>query len=76
MNVAAQHGLVASGTGGVWRVLADDGAEYEAVLRGRLKKSDTGRRADGSIRRDPGAAEAERLTLAVGDRVRLERDVR
>ena len=73
---AAQHGLVSSGTGGVWRVIADDGAEYEAVLRGRLKKADTGRRADGSIRRDTVAAEASTLKLAVGDRVRLERDVR
>lgn len=76
MSVAAQHGLVASGTGGVWRVLADDGAEYEAVLRGRLKKTDTGRRADGSIRRDTIEADAATLKLAVGDRVRLERDVR
>ena len=75
-GVAAQHGLVSSGTGGVWRVIADDGAEYEAVLRGRLKKTDTGRRADGSMRRDTVAAEAATLKLAVGDRVRLERDVR
>jgi ribosome biogenesis GTPase len=76
LDIAAQHGLVASGTGGVWRVIADDGSEYEAVLRGRLKKSDTGRRADGSIRRDTVAAEASAMKLAVGDRVRLERDVR
>jgi len=75
-GVAAQHGLVSSGTGGVWRVLADDGAEYEAVLRGRLKKSDSGRRSDGSMRRDTIAADAATLKLAVGDRVRLERDVR
>ena len=75
-NIAAQHGLVASGTGGVWRVIADDGAEHEAVLRGRLKKSDSGRRADGSMRRDTVAAEAATLKLAVGDRVRLERDAR
>ncbi|HET9453461.1 MAG TPA: ribosome small subunit-dependent GTPase A [Gemmatimonadaceae bacterium] len=67
-------GTVTSGTGGVWKVLGDDGAEHEAVLRGRLKKADTGRRADGSIRRDTIAAAAENLKLAVGDRVRLERD--
>jgi ribosome biogenesis GTPase len=66
-------GTVASGTGGVWRVLADDGGEHEAVMRGRLKKADTGRRADGSIRRDTIAAAADTLKLAVGDRVRLER---
>jgi hypothetical protein len=43
-----QHqGVVASGTGGVWRVVAEDGSECEAVLRGRLKKSDAGQRADG-----------------------------
>lgn len=69
-------GIVTSGTGGVWRVLADDGQEYEAVLRGRLKKSEAGRRADGSLRRDTVAAAAETLKLAVGDRVRLERDTR
>jgi len=73
---AAQHGVVANGTGGVWRVIADDGNEYEAALRGRLKKSDAGRRAGGSIRRDTIAAAAETLKLAVGDRVRLERDTR
>ena len=67
-------GLVASGTGGLWRVIADDGQEIEASMRGRLKKADTGRRADGSIRRDTIAAAAETLKLAVGDRVRLERD--
>ena len=71
---ATQLGLVTSGTGGVWRVRADDGEEHEAVLRGRLKKADTGRRADGSIRRDTVAAAADIIKLAVGDRVRLERD--
>jgi ribosome biogenesis GTPase len=69
-----RRGIVSNGTGGVWRVLADDGAEYDAVLRGRLKKADTGRRADGSIRRDTIAAAADMVKLAVGDRVRLERD--
>lgn len=73
--MTAKHsGVVRSGTGGVWQVLADDGNEYEAVLRGRLKKSDAGRRADGSIRRDTVASAAKKLKLAVGDRVRLARD--
>lgn len=68
------NGVVASGTGGVWRVLAENGEEVEASMRGRLKKADTGRRADGSIRRDTAAASAATTKLAVGDRVRLERD--
>ena len=67
-------GTVCSGTGGVWRVMTDDGSEIEAVLRGRLKKSDTGKRADGSIRRDTVASAAEKLKLVVGDRVNLERE--
>lgn len=58
MSVAAHRGIVSSGTGGVWRVLSDDGKEYEAVLRGRLKQTDSD------------------VKLAVGDRVRLERDAR
>src|SRR3954471_8136056 len=69
-----QLGLVTSGTGGVWQVLAEGGEECEATLRGRLKKSDSGKRADGSMRRDTIAAAARKLKLAVGDRVRLERD--
>jgi ribosome biogenesis GTPase len=68
------EGLVTGGTGGVWRVRCDDGSEHEAVMRGRLKKADMGRRADGSIRRDTIAESAKKLKLAVGDRVRLERD--
>jgi ribosome biogenesis GTPase len=32
------QGTVLSGTGGVWRVLASDGATYECALRGRLKQ--------------------------------------
>ena len=67
-------GIVASGTGGVWRVLRADGSELEASMRGRLKKSDTGRRAGGSIRRDTVAAAASTAKLAVGDRVTLEHD--
>ena len=74
MSVASHQGIVASGTGGVWRVLADDGTEHEAVMRGRLKKSDAGRRPDGSMRRDTVMSAATKLKLAVGDRVRLERD--
>ena len=70
----SRQGLVTSGTGGVWRVLMDGGSEVEATLRGRLKKSDGGRRADGSIRRDTIASSAAKLKLAVGDRVTLEQD--
>ena len=55
-------------------MIADDGQEIEASMRGRLKKADTGRRPGGSTRRDTIAAAAETLKLAVGDRVRLERD--
>jgi ribosome biogenesis GTPase / thiamine phosphate phosphatase len=69
-------GLVASGTGGVWSVIGDDGMNHEVSLRGRLKKSDAGRRPDGSIRRDTIATQRTKLKLAVGDRVRLERDER
>lgn len=76
MTESPQLGVVARGTGGVWTILLDDGTECEAVLRGRLKKADTGRRADGSIRRDTVAAASATLKLAVGDRVRLERDTR
>ena len=76
MSSTPREGIVASGTGGVWRVLVDDGSEVDAVLRGRLKKSDTGRRADGSIRRNTVASAAEMVKLAVGDRVRLESDRR
>lgn len=74
MSDVALQGIVANGTGGVWRVLADDGQELQAVMRGRLKKVDTGRRSDGSIRRDTEASAAETMKLAVGDRVRLERE--
>jgi len=74
MTDASRLGVVVSGTGGAWRVLADSGAEVEASMRGRLKKSDTGRRADGSIRRDTVASRVGRLKLAVGDRVTLEQD--
>ncbi len=67
-------GLVLSGTGGVWRVHLSDGTIVEASLRGRVKKSNAGRRADGSLRRDTIASAAETLKLAVGDRVVLEKE--
>ncbi len=76
-NAAApggMQGVVLSGTGGVWRVQRIDGVTVEASLRGRLKKSNAGRRADGSIRRDTVASAAETLKLAIGDRVDLEQD--
>lgn len=68
------NGLVLSGTGGVWRVQRDDGEIVEASLRGRVKKSNAGRRADGSLRRDTIASAADTLKLAIGDRVTLEQD--
>jgi ribosome biogenesis GTPase len=67
-------GLVLSGTGGIWRVQREDGSIVEASLRGRVKKSNAGRRADGSLRRDTIAAAADTLKLAIGDRVMLEQD--
>ncbi len=66
------RGIVLSGTGGVWRVQREDGSVVEASLRGRVKKSNAGRRADGSLRRDTVASAAETLKLAVGDHVLLE----
>ena len=69
-----EHGVVLSGTGGVWRVRRPDGSVVEASLRGRVKKSNAGRRADGSLRRDTVASAAETLKLAVGDHVRLEHE--
>ncbi|MFN2564574.1 MAG: ribosome small subunit-dependent GTPase A [Gemmatimonadaceae bacterium] len=70
------RGTVLTGTGGVWRVRTDSGEIVEASLRGRLKKADVGRRADGSIRRDTVDAAEQALKLAVGDVVTLERDER
>ncbi|HEX6053647.1 MAG TPA: ribosome small subunit-dependent GTPase A [Gemmatimonadaceae bacterium] len=32
------RGIVLSGTGGVWQVLADDGVVYDCALRGRVKQ--------------------------------------
>lgn len=66
------HGVVLEGTGGVWRVRTDAGETIDASLRGRLKKSNAGRRRDGSLRRDTVQSAAETLKLAVGDDVLLE----
>jgi ribosome biogenesis GTPase len=66
------QGLVLSGSGGIWRVRRDDGEVVEASLRGRVKKSNAGRRTDGSLRRDTISSAADTLKLAVGDRVVLE----
>jgi ribosome biogenesis GTPase / thiamine phosphate phosphatase len=66
------HGVVLEGTGGVWRVRTDTGETIDASLRGRLKKSNAGRRSDGSLRRDTVRTAAETLKLAVGDDVMLE----
>jgi len=70
------RGVVLSGSGGVWQVRTEAGETREASLRGRLKKADAGKRADGSRRRDTEQAAAEMVKLAVGDEVRLERDER
>jgi ribosome biogenesis GTPase len=72
----SSRGTVLTGTGGVWRVRTDAGETIEASLRGRLKKADVGKRADGSIRRDTVDAADQRMKLAVGDVVTLERDER
>jgi len=59
------NGIVLGGTGGVWRVRRDDGEIIETSLRGRVKKSNAGRRADGSLRRDTIAAAEDTLKLAI-----------
>ncbi|MEO7083736.1 MAG: ribosome small subunit-dependent GTPase A [Gemmatimonadaceae bacterium] len=68
------HGVVLGGTGGVWQVRTDRGDTVDASIRGRLKKSNSGKRADGSLRRDTVSAAATTLKLAVGDDVHLEQD--
>jgi ribosome biogenesis GTPase len=70
----APRGIVLSGTGGVWRVRREDGSVVEASLRGRVKKSSSGRRADGSLRRDTISAAADTLKLTIGDHVLLDGD--
>ena len=66
------RGVVVGGTGGVWRVRTEEGDSIDASLRGRLKKSNAGRRADGSLRRDTVLAASKTPKLAVGDDVLLE----
>ena len=73
-ETGAGQGLVLSGTGGIYRVQRDNGDVVEASLRGRVKKSNSGKRSDGSLRRDTISAAADTLKLAVGDRVDLEQD--
>jgi ribosome biogenesis GTPase len=73
-DAGTERGILLSGTGGVWRVRRADGSIVDASLRGRVKKSNAGRRPDGSLRRDTVASAAESLKLAVGDVVALERD--
>jgi ribosome biogenesis GTPase / thiamine phosphate phosphatase len=70
--MSLRRGVVLSGTGGVWQVRTEDGETLAASLRGRLKKSDEGRRADGSMRRDTVAAAERTVKLAVGDEVLVE----
>ncbi|MGH7616744.1 MAG: ribosome small subunit-dependent GTPase A [Gemmatimonadaceae bacterium] len=66
------RGVVIGGTGGVWQVRTDAGETVSASMRGRLKKSNSGKRADGSLRRDTIAAARATLKLSVGDDVLLE----
>ncbi len=68
------QGVVLSGTGGVWRVRRDDGVTVESSLRGRVKKSNSGKRPDGSLRRDTISAAADTLKLTIGDRVVLDQE--
>jgi ribosome biogenesis GTPase len=70
--MAGDRAVVLSGTGGVWQVLTAGGESREASMRGRLKKADAGKRADGTRRRDTVQAAAENLKLAVGDEVLVE----
>ncbi|MEP6992631.1 MAG: ribosome small subunit-dependent GTPase A [bacterium] len=73
-NTPPIEGVVLNGTGGIWHVRRDDGTTVEASLRGRVKKSNSGKRADGSLRRDTISAAAQTLKLTIGDRVVLEQD--
>ena len=40
MSAVTLRGVVLNGTGGVWRVRAQDGSEHDVSLRGRLKQGD------------------------------------
>ncbi len=67
-------GTVLSGTGGVWRVLLDNGEIVESSLRGRLKKDEeqnTNQRQTGG---NQSRAVARPLKLAVGDIVDVDAD--
>ena len=75
-DVTRDEAVVLQGTGGVWRVRTGSGESRDVSLRGRLKKDDSGRRADGSLRRDTLRSKLSRLKLAVGDRVVIEREER
>jgi ribosome biogenesis GTPase len=70
------RGVIVSGTGGVWQVRTDTGDTLDASMRGRLKKSNAGKRADGSLRRDTVLASASTLKLTVGDDVLVEPGLR
>lgn len=70
------HGVVLGGTGGVWQIRTDDGTVVDASMRGRLKKSNSGKRPDGSLRRDTILAGTANLKLAVGDDVHLDQSER
>ena len=76
MSDTLLNGVVLSGTGGVWQVRTERGETVDAALRGRLKKSNSGKRADGSLRRDTISAAADTLKLAVGDDVAHENEPR
>ena len=69
INSQEIEGVVLSGTGGLYQVLAASGDTVESSLRGRLKHGAPKRsgRSDGSGAGRP-------LKLAVGDRVTLTRD--
>jgi ribosome biogenesis GTPase / thiamine phosphate phosphatase len=75
-NQPLVQGVVVGGTGGVWRVRTERGETIDASLRGRLKKSNSGRRPDGSLRRDTVLAASKTPKLAVGDDVLLEESER
>jgi ribosome biogenesis GTPase len=70
--VTGVRGVVLSGTGGAWQVRTESGETLDASMRGRLKKSNSGKRPDGSLRRDTVSAASSTLKLAVGDDVMLE----
>ena len=45
MSDATVVGVIVSGTGGVWQVRTQTGELVDAAMRGRLKKSNSGKRA-------------------------------